>query len=119
MALQAENYALEKQLHNYQVSIARQDNTPPTSGGREGSPAPPGPGGGAGVGGPGTGPGVTYSGRGAGGGVGVGMGGGMGGEGKYTHKTVANGRGPPNGSSDTGTRSDTFREMSRRWESGK
>ena len=26
MALQAENYALEKQLHSYQVSIARMDN---------------------------------------------------------------------------------------------
>ena len=73
MALQAENYALEKQLHSYQVSIARLDNA------KSSSPA--------------------------------------------ENKTMLpNGRGPPNGAaSDTGvsSKTDAFREMSRRWESGK
>ena len=72
MALQAENYALEKQLHSYQVSIARMDNQAKSSPAAE------------------------------------------------SKVLVPNGRGPPNGSSDTGsTKSETLREMSRRWESGK
>ena len=71
MALQAENYALEKQLHSYQVSIARLDNAKSSPG--------------------------------------------------ENKAMVPNGRGPPNGSSDTSTssKSEALREMSRRWESGK